>query len=65
MRRTPPVPSAASADLSISTSKCPEFASIAPSFISSMCSRPITVVSPVTVMKMSPMRAASRSGITR
>ena len=55
----------ASAGLSISTSKCPEFARIAPSFISSMCSRRITLVSPVTVTNMSPMRAASRIGITR
>ena len=38
---------------------------MAPSFISSMCSPRITLVSPVTVMKMSPTRAASRIGITR
>ena len=38
---------------------------IAPSFMSSMCSPRITLVSPVTVTKMSPTRAASRIGMTR
>ncbi len=65
MRRTPPVASAASSALLISTSKWPEFASTAPSFISSMCSRRITLMSPVTVTKMSPILAASRIDITR
>jgi hypothetical protein len=65
IRRTRPPESSASAPLSISTSKWPALASTAPSFMTSMCSRPITVVSPVTVTNTSPIRAASRSGITR
>ena len=42
-----------------------EFASTAPSFMTSKCSRREHVVSPVTVTKMSPIRAASRIGSTR
>ena len=57
--------SSASAPLSISTSKWPAFAMTAPSFMTSKCSRRITLVSPVTVTNTSPIRAASRSGMTR
>ena len=53
-----------SAAISISTSKCPELATTAPSFIDSMCSRVITLLSPVTVTKISPIFAASIIRIT-
>jgi lipopolysaccharide export system permease protein len=51
--------------LSISTSKCPEFATTAPSFIASKCRAVMTRMSPVSVTKMSPIGAASSMGITR
>ena len=52
----------ASAGMSISTSKWPVLATMAPSFITSKCSRRSTWMSPVAVTKMSPMRAASAIG---
>src|SRR5256884_2984296 len=50
---------------SISTLKCPEFARIAPSFITRMCSTRITCKLPVKVTNTSPTRAASAIGTTR
>jgi len=50
---------------SISTSKCPELARTAPSFISRKCSGASTSRSPVRVMNTSPSRAASAMGSTR
>ena len=50
--------------MSISTLKWPVLQRIAPSFISSKCSRAITCLSPVAVQKMSPTSAASAIGIT-
>ena len=46
-------------------SKWPELARMAPSFMASKCSDRSTSRSPVTVMKMSPSRAASIIGSTR
>ena len=48
-----------SAGISISTLKWPVFDRIAPSFISSKCSRAITFLSPVAVQNMSPIFAAA------
>ena len=50
--------------MSISTLKWPVLQMIAPSFITSRCSRAITCLSPVAVQKMSPILAASSIGIT-
>ena len=49
----------------ISASKWPEFAMIAPDFIVSKDGTSMTFTSPVTVMKTSPMGAASAIGMTR
>ena len=49
----------------ISESKWPELAMIAPSRIAAKCSRSITLMSPVAVMKMSPSGAACAIVITR
>ena len=46
----------AAPSMSISTLKWPELQTIAPSFMTSKCSPPITCMLPVTVMKMSPSR---------
>ena len=54
----------ASWSTAISTSKWPAFASIAPSFMRSKCSRARTSRPPVTVMKTSPRSAASSAGMT-
>ena len=51
--------------MSISTLKWPELAMMAPSFMASKCSPRSTWMSPVTVMKMSPILAASATGMTR
>ena len=51
--------------MSISTLKCPVLATIAPSFMTSKCSLRITWMSPVAVMKMSPIGAAWAIGMTR
>ena len=50
--------------MSISTLKCPEFATMAPSFIFSKCSLRMMEVSPVTVTKTSPIAAASSDDMT-
>ena len=50
--------------MSISTLKCPELETMAPSFIASKCSLRMTFLLPVTVTKTSPIRAASPIGIT-
>ena len=47
-----------------STSKWPEFAIMAPSFITRKCSVLITLISPVRVQKKSPNGAALAIGIT-
>ncbi|GAJ11058.1 unnamed protein product [marine sediment metagenome] len=52
------------ASVLISTLKCPELAKIAPSFIKGNSSTDITFISPVKVIKMSPILAASFMGIT-
>src|SRR5205807_1118472 len=54
-----------SAGMSISTLKCPEFAMIAPSFITSKCCLVSTLLLPVTVQNTSPIVAASGIDITR
>ena len=53
-----------SAGMSISTLKWPELATIAPFFITPKWRPSSTCMSPVTVTKMSPSRAASSAGIT-
>src|ERR1051326_2806107 len=50
---------------SISTLKCPELASTAPSFIARMCSTRMTSTFPVRVTNRSPTFAASSIGMTR
>ena len=50
--------------MSISTLKWPVLARIAPSFIAARCSRAITLLSPVAVMKMSPIAGRLAIGIT-
>src|SRR5690606_8115475 len=56
---------AASAGMSISTSKCPALASVAPSFMRAKWSPLMTPRLPVAVTKMWPSFAASRIGMTR
>src|SRR2546425_6034990 len=50
---------------SISTLKCPEFATTAPSFIARMCSTLRTSTLPVIVTNKSPIGAAASIGMTR
>ena len=50
--------------MSTSTSKWPAFVRMAPSFMVSKCSAVMMPLQPVTVMKRSPIFAASRMGMT-